>query len=112
MAPLAAPAYVQGADLPDLAITWQDKSGAVIPFATGYTFTLKVGKPGDVAQLTKTTGFVGANSAPNVTIAWAPTGELNQIPPGTYTADLIATRASDGKQRVFRFVLPVHPAIT
>lgn len=108
----AATPYVQGSDLPDLAITWKDGSGTIINYSSGYTFVLKVGSPGSAATLTKSTGITGAAAAPNVTVAWATTGELNTLPAGSYTADLIATRTSDSKQRVFRFVLPVLAAIT
>lgn len=112
MALPTATTYIQGADLPDLAITWKDSNGAIIDFSTGSTFVLKVGQPGVTASLTKSTGIAGASTSPNITIAWAVSGELNTLPAATYVADLIATRTSDSKQRVLRFLLPITAAIT
>lgn len=109
---LSAPAYIQGSDLPDLTITWRDSTGAILQYGSGHTFELKLGTPGSAAVITKTTGITGANTDPNVTIAWATSGELNTLTPGVYTADLTATRTSDSKQRKLRFQLPVYPAIT
>jgi hypothetical protein len=106
-----APAYVQGSDLPDLTWTWKDGSQNIIDL-TAYTFVLKVGQPGVAASFTKSTGIIGASTSPNLTIAWATTGELNTIPAGRYIADLIATRNSDSKARTLRFILPVEAAIT
>lgn len=107
-----APPYIQGADLPDLTIEWTTNTGAIIDFSSGYTFELKIGSPGSAATLTKTTGITGAATLPNVTIAWATSGELNTLPPDSYIADLIATRTSDSKQRKRRFNITVYPAIT
>lgn len=107
-----APPYVQGADLPDLAFDWKDSAGALINFSSGWTFALRVGQPGAAATLTKSTGITGASTSPNITVAWATSGELNTLPAGTYIGDLIATRTSDSKQRILRFVLPVRDAIT
>lgn len=107
-----APPYIEGADLPDLTLTWKDENDAVINFSTGWTFVLKVGQPGSAALFTKSTGIVGAATAPNVTIAWATTGELNTLSPGTYQAHLIATRTADSKNRYLPFVLPVKDPIT
>lgn len=107
-----APTYVQGSDLPDLAWTWKDSSSNLIDFSSGYTFVLKVGQPGTAASFTKSTGISGAATAPNVTIAWATSGELNTLAAGRYIADLIATRSSDSKARTLRFILPVEAAIT
>lgn len=104
--------YIKGADLPDLAVTWKDSDGSVIDFSSGWTFSLKLGDPGSAATLTKTTGITGASTAPNVTVAWATTLDLNNLAATTYTADLTATRTSDSKQRVMRFRLTVKDAIT
>jgi len=110
---ITAPPYIQGADLPDLTLNWRDSQSNLIAFGTvAHTFELKVGQVGSAASLTKTTGITGADTSPNITIAWATTGELNTLVPGTYHADLTATRTSDGKQRKFRFVLPVERPIT
>src|SRR5262245_10173049 len=100
--------YTQGAELPDLAIEWRDRTGQLVPFGSiAHTFELRVGHAGAAAVLTKASGFNGSDGNPNVLIAWSPSNELNTIAPGTYDADLIATRSSDGKQRKMRFELNV-----
>jgi hypothetical protein len=104
------PSYIQGADLPDLTFDWRDRNAVLIDFSTGYTFVLKLGKPGQAATLTKSTGITGAATSPNVTAAWSTSGELNTIAPGVYTLDLIATRTSDSKQRLLRDSLTVQAA--
>lgn len=104
--------YIQGADLPDLGFELRDEDGNLLQLASGHTFELKVGQPGSAATLMKTTGITGANTAPNVTVAWATSGELNTITPGFYYLDLTVTRTSDSKHRKFRFGLTVNDAIT
>lgn len=103
--------YTAGADLPDLALTWRDASGANIDL-TGYTLQLKLGQPGAPATLTKTSGITGAATDPNVTIAWSTIGELNTLPIGAYIGQLRAERTADAKHRFMTFVLVVHAAIT
>lgn len=90
--------YTQGADLPDLTVDWYDDQGALINFVTGYTFVLKVWKPSGT-QFTKSTGFTGATTAPNLTVGWSVTGELNTLPPGSWLLQIVATRIADGKNR-------------
>lgn len=102
--------YIQGADLPDATFEWRDRLGALIDFSTGYTFVVKLGTPGSAATVTKSSGITGAATAPNVTVAWSTSGELNTLTPGVYTLDLIATRTSDSKQRILRDSLTVHAA--
>lgn len=104
--------YIQGADLPDLGFELRDEDGNLLQLASGHTFELKAGQPGQAAALAKVTGITGANTAPNVTVAWATSGELNSITPGFYFIDLVVTRSSDSKQRKFRFGLTVNDAIT
>lgn len=103
--------YYQGSDLPDLALTWLDRNDAVIDFSTGWTFTLKVGRPGETALITKSSNIFGAPVAPNVTVSWATTGELNTIAAGEYLALLTAIRSADGKQRTLPFTLIVAAAV-
>jgi hypothetical protein len=106
------PEYIQGADIPDLTITWLDQAGDVIDYSSGYTFSLKLGQPGQAAALTKSTGITGAATSPNITVTWAASNELNTLDAGTYTLDVIATRAADSKQRIMRRELRVKAAIT
>lgn len=103
--------YTQGADLPDLPITWQDSAGAVIDFSTGYTFEVRVGSRGSAAAFSKTTGITGAATAPNLTIQWATSGELNTLAAGRYSVQVTATRTSDNRQRVMSDALQVLPAV-
>jgi len=104
--------YYQGSDLPDLAETWTDSTGAVIDFSAGYSFAVKVGKRGAASAFTKTTGITGASSAPNITIAWSTTGELNSLPSGVYIVRIIATRTSDGKDRIMQTTIQVKSGPT
>ena len=102
--------YVKGSDLADLTITWQDSDGTALDLSTGYTFSLKVGVKGSAATFTKTTGITGTSTG--VTVAWATTGELNDLTAGRHTGQITATRTSDSKQRIQQFRLDIIDAIT
>lgn len=104
--------YRQGSDLPEYSAEWYDGNGDLIDFSTGYTFQAKIGNPGSAALITKTTSITGAATAPNITVAWATTGELNTLDPGTYTLQIKATRASDSKDRFLTDDITILPAIT
>ena len=104
--------YIQGSDLPDLAISWRDRDGTLHDFSSGWTFELKVGDPGSAAILTKTDGITGAATAPNLTIAWATSGELNNLTPGVHHCQLTATRTADSKHRRKSFQLKVEAQVT
>lgn len=104
--------YVQGADLPDLAITWNDQNDDLRDFSSGWTFSLKVGDPGSAALFTKASGITGAATDPNVTIAWATSGELNTLATGSHTGQITATRTSDSKQLIRTFPISIKPPIT
>src|ERR671932_757318 len=95
--------YYAGSDLPDLAVTWLDDLGIVIPFASGWTFTARIGRRGRPILVTKTTGFTGSDTAPNLTLAWAE-GELGALDPGAYVLQITATRV-DGKKRNMQTLL-------
>lgn len=101
---LTAGAYIQGTDLPDLAIEWRDRAGNLIDFATGWTFELRS------PALVKDAGITGDDTAPNVVITWD-VGELDDLDPGHHVCDLVATRDSDGRQRAMRFRLSVKAAV-
>ena len=105
------PTYIQGAELPDYTLAWYGQDGELIDFSSGWTFTLLVGTPGQPALLTKSSGIAGDDADPNVTIAWASSGELNDLAPGLYTCDLRARRGSDSKDRFARFALRVDAPI-
>ena len=105
--------YRKGAELPDAALTWYDAEGLVLPFATGWTFELKVAPVlGAAATFTKTSGLTGADTAPNLLVVWATSGELNDLAVGNWVA-LARARNAAGKDRYFRpLALIVEPAIS
>lgn len=106
------PTYIKGAELADLAVTWQDSDGDVIDFSTGWTFSVKVGQPGEAAAFTKTTNITAAAAAPNVTVAWSTTNELNSLDPGGYAVQITATRSADSKTRIMQTSILIRAAIT
>lgn len=101
--------YTIGDALGDAGLYWKDGSGALIDFSSGYTFSLTIldgdGTPWFSAKTSGITGAAGSltTPTPNVTIAWATSGELTAITkPGTYPLRLVATRTADEKTRTFR----------
>jgi|SRR5262245_52904507 len=100
--------YVPGAELPDIPLTWRDSTGQPINFASGYTFTLRLGTP---STTTKSSGITGAATAPNITVSLT-AGEWDAVPVGQWQAQLWARRTSDSKDRVMPLVVNVNPAIT
>jgi hypothetical protein len=106
----------QGAELPDITITWkyQDGSGLwqLVPFLSGYTFALRIGYPGRVATINKVTGFTGADVDPNLTISFL-SGELDGLMPDmTYEAQAWARRTVDSKDREpFKFAIKYKAAV-
>lgn len=71
--------YKSGAEKPDAKFWLYDDDGTPLDLSdVGYTFTFKIGKLGQAAVLTKTTGITGAaqtgeepTGVPAVTIVWA-----------------------------------------
>lgn len=103
--------YVLGAELGDLRITWLDEDGDVIDFSSGWTFQLKLGPAKSAAAaLTKTTGIVGAATAPNLTVAWA-AGELDNLTVRNYVLQVKATRP-DSKDRIMQGNLRIIGPVT
>jgi hypothetical protein len=102
--------YIQGAELPDVAITWTDAETGLIDFSTGWTFSARIGTPGATALLTKTLGITGAAIAPNVMIAWA-ADELDALAPGSYTVDVQARHTATNKDRKRSFILTLDPSV-
>jgi hypothetical protein len=92
--------YRAGQELPAFAVEWRDRSGALVDFSSGWTFTVKLVNETGAAVLTKTAGITGSATAPNVTVGWA-ADELN-IVPGTYRVHLTARRTADSLDRLFR----------
>lgn len=91
--------YFRNAERPAAKMWIFDDDGNLIDFSSGYDFTFKVGAPGYIALLTKTsniTGAAGSGTEPtgtaNITITWT-AGELD-IAPGLYQWQLKATSSS------------------
>jgi hypothetical protein len=101
--------YIQGAELPDILVTWKDENGNVINFSSGWTFTLRLGQLGQAAVLTKT-DLVGAATAPNLTISWTST-EIESLAVNTYTMQIIARHVSSGKDRKMTDSLTITPQV-
>lgn len=105
--------YPSGAQLDDLRIAWFDPAGNLRQFASGWTFSLKVGVAGSAAVFTKTSGITGANTRPNITVAWATSGELASLTVGTvYQFQLTATRTSDSKKLTKIDTILITPIVT
>lgn len=105
------PEYIQGAELDDMPVTWTDDDGTLYDYSTGYTFTLKIGRPGEAAVFTKTSGMTGAATAPNLNVVWATTGELNSLEPGTYTLQIAARRTLDDRDRFMQDSITIVEAV-
>lgn len=103
--------YYKTSERPSIELWLLDAAGALIDFSTGYTFAFKIGRPGQAAVFTKTTGITGAAGAgtetsgtPNITIAFT-AGDLDSITATQYRWQLRAT--SGGLDRIYEgeFVL-------
>jgi len=104
------------AELPDLKLWLLDDDGSLINFATGYTFTFKLGRPGAAATFTKSSGITGAagsgtetSGTPNLTVSFT-AAELDSLTPGKITGQITAT--SGGRDRVFLFAVQVRDVVT
>ena len=91
--------YYKTAERPDLKFWFQDDDGTLLNFASGYTFSFKLGAVGSAATFTKTTGITGGAGAgaeptgtPNVTVSFT-AGELAAVPAKAYTWQITATTA-------------------
>lgn len=100
--------YVAGAELPPAGLTLRDFEKKIIDFSTGWTFELRI-RRSQAPVYVKTTGIVGADTAPNVTIAWD-LNELSGFNDELYSCQLWARNPSD-RDRVFSFKLKVDEAI-
>jgi hypothetical protein len=81
--------YTKGDELEPVSITWYQPNGTLYNFTSGWTFTARIGTPGTAALVQKTTGFTGAATAPNLSLAWT-AGDLAAIASGTYHLDITA----------------------
>jgi hypothetical protein len=104
--------YFKGSDGPPTPVFWRDWTGQLVDFSSGWTFVVKVGTTDAVStSFTKNTGITGAVGSldakppvPNITIAWATSGELNSLSPGVYLVQIQATNVSD---RFMQFLMEV-----
>jgi hypothetical protein len=78
------------AERPELKFWLLDDAAALVDLSTGYTFTFKIGIPGQTAVFTKTTGLTGAagsgtepTGTPNLTATFA-AGDLDSLTKGLY----------------------------
>lgn len=96
-------------ELPDLALSWRSSDGQLIDLSASHTYQLRVAEAATRrVVLTKTSGFTGAATDPNLTIAWS-AGELSVLAPGRrYLAQIRARRTSDNKDRLLDFAIHVN----
>lgn len=103
--------YKEGASLPDLWVTWRDAAGRLVKFATQpHTFTMTLSNrrtPGTLA-FTKTIGFTGFDTDPNVNIGWVPGLDISVLPPGLYDGLITAVRDADHRPRELGFTLRIE----
>lgn len=104
--------YTIGDELESLQLWWT-ANGTLVDLSVTTTYTSKLYLASDSARtalFTKTTGFTGAagsgtktSGTPNLTVAWATSGELN-VPTvaGLYVFSIRATRSSDSRVRTAR----------
>jgi hypothetical protein len=116
--PLPVYRVVVGQALPDLGLFVRVDGALLAGLASGFTFSLRVRDPLDAATLfTKTTGFTGQTGAgsepggtPNLVVAWAATGELDQLTPGEQHRSLLnVVRQSDSKPFKYQFLIFAAP---
>lgn len=99
--------YDAGERLPDAHLSIFDDTSTLIDLSTGYTFSAQVIDDSTTTTVhTQSTGFGGAATSPNLTIAWA--SGFATIPTGHYTLKVTATRTSDSKLRIWTFALAVN----
>lgn len=99
---------------------WWEINGTLVDFTTGYTFEAKLYRANDstkTAVFTKTTGFTGAagggtqsSGTPNLTIAWATSGELNTgtLTGGRHVLQVTATKTADSSEYTYKMFLDLE----
>ena len=91
--------YYEGAELPDAVVSWFE-GGQLVDLPGPLSFEARIGREGQPAVVTKTSGITGAATAPNLTIQWDP-GELDPLTPGRWTITIVAGGAG-GRDRVMQ----------
>jgi len=90
------------ANLPQASFLWLDSSGVPLDFSSGWTFSLKIGRPPNSAQIYKSTGFNGlasVNNSANLVVTWS-NGELSQLTAGRWYFQITAVQTSSGAERI------------
>lgn len=95
--------YHRDAERPEAVLTLPDG----VDVSTGYTFVVRIGRPGEEAVVEKTTGITGGDGV--VTVAWA-AGELADLVKGRYTMQVTAT--TGGLDRVYECPFEAVEVIT
>jgi hypothetical protein len=108
--------YHRTAERPDIAMWIEDDDGDLVDFSTGYSYTWKLGVPGQAATFTKTTLISGAagsgtetSGTPNILIQFV-AAELDAVTAGPYTWQLTAT--TSGLDRVYQGRITIRDVIT
>lgn len=110
MADITHAEYIEGSSLPDLWVSWRDATGKLLPFASQpHTFEMRIAnrRTPSVLAFTKTVGFQGFNSDPNLDIGWVPGSDLSTLAPGLYDGVIIGTRQADNRPRQMEFTLRI-----
>lgn len=95
--------YYEGGELSDLWLSWRRPNKGLVPFTTEpHDFSMKVAAEATpiTTIFTKTDGFTGADSDPNLIVQWAP-GEIGDLDPGIYVGTIVGLRVSDSRPRDF-----------
>lgn len=107
--------YYRTAERPDIKLWLLDDDGALVNFASGYTFAFKIGSVNATAVFTKTTGITGAagtgtetTGTPNVTLSFT-AAELDSLAIRTYTWQLRATTSS--LDRIYQGLIDIRDVI-
>jgi len=106
------------ASLPAAAFIWLDASGNPLDFSSGWTFSMTIGQPPNMALITKNNqSYFVTNSVspapagvPNLTVNWAP-GELSTLSAGRWRFQITATATGSGAARVMTGTLTIDEAV-
>jgi hypothetical protein len=90
-----------------LSLTWLDDSGNVQDLSSGWTFTLKIGREGELSPVvTKTSGITGNAVAPNLVVQWA-VDDLEPLTVGDWLLQIAATQTGSNLTRYLRMPLVI-----
>ena len=105
--------YRKDQEGPAIGVNWAASDGSIYAFASGWTFAAKVcavSAPTTII-VTKSSGITGADTYPNVSIAWSASDFSTLTASATgvaYVVYLYATRTADSKDFVFRPSDPIR----